>query len=135
MDEENLVESQPVTLVDLLNNTLIWRQTAPYLPAGSVLALSATSRVFRHVICDSPETFRHLNLSSVKSATLADSRPIDSGGKLMPISLSIIISLVNCRGSFTSRNRDITFPLHSYSLSLNDVSCDEIPQNPRNFLR
>jgi hypothetical protein len=126
MDEENLVESQPVTLVDLLNNTLIWRQTAPYLPAGSVLALSATSRVLRHVICDSPETFRHLNLSLVKSATLADSGPIDSGGKLFPISLSIINLLVNCRGPSTSRNRDIIFPLHSYSLFLNDVPPDEM---------
>ena len=93
MDAEDLVEESPTTLVDLLNNTLIWRQTAPYLPAGSVLALSATSRVFRHVICDSPETFRHLNLSSVKSAILVDSSPIDSGGKSMPIFLSIIISL------------------------------------------
>ena len=93
MDTENLVESQPVTLVDLLNNTLIWRQTAPYLSAGSVLALSATARTFRRTICDSPETFRHLNLSLVKSATLADSSPIDSGGKSMPISLSVIISL------------------------------------------
>lgn len=93
MDAQNLVESQPVTLVDLLNNTLIWRQTAPYLPAASVLALSATARALRHTICDSPETFRHLNLSSVKSAILVDSSPIDSGGKLMPIFLSMIISL------------------------------------------
>ncbi|CAD0085198.1 unnamed protein product [Aureobasidium vineae] len=79
MDAEALVESQPVTLVDLLNNTLIWRETAPYLPAGSVLALSATARAFRHTICESPETFRHLNLTLVKSATLLDSSPIDSG--------------------------------------------------------
>ncbi|KAH0352169.1 hypothetical protein KCU83_g3813, partial [Aureobasidium melanogenum] len=80
MDAENLVQSQPLTLVDLLNNTLIWRQTAPYLSAGSVLALSATARTFRHTICESPETFRHLNLTLVKSATLVDSSPIDKGG-------------------------------------------------------
>ncbi|KAH0396157.1 hypothetical protein KCU89_g9592, partial [Aureobasidium melanogenum] len=80
MDAEDLVESQPLTLVDLLNNTLIWRQTAPYLSAGSVLALSATARTFRHTICESPETFRHLNLTLVKSATLVDSSPIDKGG-------------------------------------------------------
>ncbi|KAG9873172.1 hypothetical protein KCV05_g23028, partial [Aureobasidium melanogenum] len=80
MDAENLVESQPLTLVDLLNNTLIWRQTAPYLSAGSILALSATARTFRHTICESPETFRHLNLTLVKSATLVDSSPIDKGG-------------------------------------------------------
>jgi len=126
MDAENLVESQPVTLVELLNNTLIWRQTAPYLSAGSILALSATARAFRHTICDSPETFRHLNLGLVRSATLADTSPIDSGGELMPISLSVIISLVDCRVSFTSKNWDIPFPLHSYSLSFNDVSLDEM---------
>ncbi|KAH0172693.1 hypothetical protein KCU67_g1624, partial [Aureobasidium melanogenum] len=80
MDAEDLVESQPLTLVDLLNNTLIWRQTAPYLSAGSILALSATARTFRHTICESPETFRHLNLTLVKSATLVDSSPIDKGG-------------------------------------------------------
>jgi hypothetical protein len=87
MDAEDLVESQPLTLVDLLNNTLIWRQTAPYLSAGSVLALSATARTFRHTICESPETFRHLNLTLVKSATLVDSSPIDKGGKCTPILL------------------------------------------------
>ncbi|THZ00781.1 hypothetical protein D6C95_04245 [Aureobasidium pullulans] len=81
MDAEDLVEESPTTLVDLLNNTLIWRQTAPYLPPGSVLALSATARALRHTVCESPETFRHLNLTLVKSAaTLVDSSPIDSGG-------------------------------------------------------
>ena len=91
MDAEALVESQPVTVVDLLSNTLIWRQAAPYLPAGSVLALSATARALRHTICESPETFRHLNLTLVKSATLLDSSPIDSGGKSLIIPLSIMI--------------------------------------------
>ncbi|KAH0254863.1 hypothetical protein KCU84_g23369, partial [Aureobasidium melanogenum] len=33
-----------------------------------------------HTICESPETFRHLNLTLVKSATLVDSSPIDKGG-------------------------------------------------------
>lgn len=79
MDTEHLVD-QSITLVDLLNNTLIWRQTAPYLPVSSVLALSATTRAIRAILHESPETFRHLNLSVVKSATLADSSPIDSGG-------------------------------------------------------
>lgn len=79
MDAQDLVE-HPITLVDLLDNTLIWRQTAPYLPVPSVLALSATTRALRAVICDSPETFRHLDLSLVKSAGTVDSSPIDSGG-------------------------------------------------------
>lgn len=88
MDAEDLVEESqlesPTTLVDLLNNTLIWRQTAPYLPPGSVLALSATARALRHTVCESPETFRHLNLTLVKSAaTLVDSSPIDSGGRFL----------------------------------------------------
>lgn len=69
-----------ITLVDLLNNTLVLRQTAPYLPVASLVALSAASQFLRSLINDSPEAFRYLNLSSVKSAIDIDSSPIDSGG-------------------------------------------------------
>src|SRR4051812_47184399 len=69
----------PITLVDLLNNTLVLRQTAPYIPVASLLALASVSKALRALLCTSAEAFRHLNLSSVKSAII-DASPIDSGG-------------------------------------------------------
>ena len=69
----------PTTLVDLLNNTLVLRQTAPYIPVASLLALSSASRSLRLLIYSSPEAFRHLNLSVIKGACI-DASPIDSGG-------------------------------------------------------
>lgn len=71
----------PNELVDLLNNTLVLRQTAPYVPIESILALSATCKSLRSVIYGSPETFRYLDLSSVKSA-ITDASPIDNGGNV-----------------------------------------------------
>lgn len=69
----------PTTLVDLLGNSIILRQAAPYVPVGSLLALSATCRTLRSLVYDSDETFRHLDLSATKSA-LIDASPVDSGG-------------------------------------------------------
>jgi hypothetical protein len=80
MDTEHHLVGHGKTLLHLLTNTLIWRQTAPYLPVESLLALSATARTCRTLLCESPETFRHLNLSFVKSAVLNDPSPVDSGG-------------------------------------------------------
>jgi hypothetical protein len=69
----------PLTLVDLLSNSLILRQTAPYLPVSAIYALSGTSQDLRQTIAYSPEATRYLNLSPIKSATF-DSSPIDTGG-------------------------------------------------------
>ncbi|KAI5269076.1 hypothetical protein E4T47_07309 [Aureobasidium subglaciale] len=93
MDADDCVEQQRITLVDLLSNTLILRQTAPYLPAGSVLALSASARALRHILFESPETFRYLNLTLVKSATL-DAGPIDSGGIGVSIEIDPLYSSI-----------------------------------------
>lgn len=70
----------PTTLTDLLANTLILRQTAPYLPAKSLCALAKTSKSLRHIIHQSPEAFRYLDLSPVKSAICAVDAPLDAGG-------------------------------------------------------
>lgn len=67
------------TLVDLLSNTLVLRQTAPYLPVQSIFALAATSRTLHHIVHTSPEAFRYLDLSTVKSAVIPN-EPLDSGG-------------------------------------------------------
>ncbi|KAF2828536.1 hypothetical protein CC86DRAFT_368747 [Ophiobolus disseminans] len=69
-----------ITLVDFLSNTLILRQTAPYLPVTSLVALAKTSRAFRHIVRQSPDAFRYLDLSPIKSAICPIDEPLDSGG-------------------------------------------------------
>jgi len=68
-----------VTLLDLLSNSLILRQTAPYIPWKGLLSLSATCKDFQGLVSTSPEATNYMNLSTLKLATL-DSTPIDSGG-------------------------------------------------------
>ena len=67
------------TLLDVLSNALILRQTAPYLPLASLCSLARASKALNHVLTESPDTFRYLDLSPVKSAQL-DLAPIDIGG-------------------------------------------------------
>ncbi|KIW08258.1 hypothetical protein, variant [Verruconis gallopava] len=69
----------PLTLLDLLSNSIIMRQTAPYIPVSSLYALSRASKSFRQVVACSPEATRYLDLSTIKVATF-DISPIDSGG-------------------------------------------------------
>ncbi|OCK85805.1 hypothetical protein K432DRAFT_377316 [Lepidopterella palustris CBS 459.81] len=71
--------TMPTTLLDLLSNTLVLRQTAPYLPVSAIYALAATSKSFHNIVHQSPEVFRYLDLSTVKSA-VAHYIPLDSGG-------------------------------------------------------
>ncbi|XP_014556158.1 hypothetical protein COCVIDRAFT_100570 [Bipolaris victoriae FI3] len=69
----------PTSLADLLSNTLILRQTAPYLPVSALRNLSRTSKSL-HAIIHSPEAFRYLDLSTVKSAIVPFEGPLDVGG-------------------------------------------------------
>ncbi|KAI1813878.1 hypothetical protein GGS20DRAFT_449701 [Poronia punctata] len=69
------------SLLDLLSNTLVLYQTAPYLPVSALLSLAATSRSFQHLIYDTPGVFRHLDLSQVKTAQF-DIDGIDHGGQV-----------------------------------------------------
>lgn len=69
----------PTTLLDLLSNTLVLRQTAPYLPVPAICALASTSKSFRNLVHQSPDVFRYLDLSSIKSAVVPH-EPLDSGG-------------------------------------------------------
>ena len=70
----------PSNLLDLLSNSLILRQTAPYLSVSSICALAATCKGFHDQVYDSPDMFRYLDLSTTKRAMIDDSGPIDSGG-------------------------------------------------------
>jgi hypothetical protein len=76
----HVISDVPTSLADLLSNTLILRQTAPYLTVASLCALAKTSRSLRHIICHSPEAFRYLDLSPIKSAICPINEPLDSGG-------------------------------------------------------
>jgi len=68
------------TLLSLLSNTLILSHTTPYLPVSAVLNLAATSRSFRGLIYKTPQVFRHLDLSGVRSAQFKI-EGIDHGGE------------------------------------------------------
>lgn len=73
------MESLPPTLIDLLSNSLILRQTAPYVPSAGLLALASTSKSLRNITYNTPEAFRYLDLTTIRSAFI-DSSPIDVGG-------------------------------------------------------
>jgi hypothetical protein len=60
-----------VTLIDVLNISLLLGQIAPYLPAKSLIDLSSTSRQFRGLIANSPESWRYLNLTTVSCSPAA----------------------------------------------------------------
>lgn len=69
----------PVTLIDLLSNSLVLRQTAPYIPVKDLLRLGATCKSIRGHIYKDTEAWRHLDLTAVKRAII-ESSPIDIGG-------------------------------------------------------
>jgi hypothetical protein len=76
-----LLQDEPILpmLADVLSNSLVLQQTAPYLPVASIYALAATSRALHRIVRHSSEVFRYLDLSVVKSAILPY-EPLDSGG-------------------------------------------------------
>jgi len=58
----------PISLLQLLSNTLVLHQTAPYIPFSSLLALGATSKSFKNLIYNTPLVFRYLDITNIKSA-------------------------------------------------------------------
>ena len=80
---ESYIETKTnqTNLLDLLSNTVILHHTLPYLPVSAFLRLTATSRTFRDFLLHTPGTFRHLDLTRVKTAQF-DVRPIDRGGEV-----------------------------------------------------
>jgi hypothetical protein len=76
-----LTNNIPTTLTDLLSNTLVLRQIAPYIPVASVYALAATSKGLHDIVHhQASDVFRYLDLSSVQSAAVVPYEPLDSGG-------------------------------------------------------
>jgi hypothetical protein len=71
----------PISLLPLLSISLVLDQTVPYLPVSSLLALGATSKSFKDLVHRTPNVFRHLDLSNVKSAQF-DIANIDNGGEV-----------------------------------------------------
>jgi hypothetical protein len=80
MSPSTFSDDLPTSLADLLSNTLILRQTAPYLPISALRNLSRTSKALHHAIFQSPEAFRYFDLSTVKSAVIPFDGPFDVGG-------------------------------------------------------
>jgi len=79
------------TLADLLTNSIVLSQLAPYLSISSVLSLSATSKTLRTLLLHSPDAFRYIDLSRVKAASLAF-EPVDRGGnrwRSQPMDMSL----------------------------------------------
>ena len=62
------LEIQHSALLQLLANSLVLSQTAPYLSCYDVLNLAATARAFRFLVYHTPNVFRRLELGNVKTA-------------------------------------------------------------------
>lgn len=65
---QSVSKPMPLTLLQLLSNTLVVYQTAPYLPISALLALGATSQSFKFLIYNTPGFFQYLDLSNNKFA-------------------------------------------------------------------
>ncbi|KAJ5447873.1 hypothetical protein N7445_002694 [Penicillium cf. griseofulvum] len=70
VDSITPASSHRMGLVDVLSNSLILDQMAPYLSVSSLMTLSSTSRRLHTVITQTPYVFRHLDLSHCRGAEL-----------------------------------------------------------------
>ena len=72
--------TDPVSLLELLSNTLILHQTCPYIPISGLLSLAATCSSFHNLLLNTPGALRYLDLSSVKASVSFN--PVDPGGEV-----------------------------------------------------
>ncbi|KAK9771007.1 putative F-box domain-containing protein [Seiridium cardinale] len=77
----DLSESSNSSLPDLLSNNLILHETVPLLPISALLDLAATTKDIRALLYHTPGVFRHVDLTSVKTAQF-DVPGIDRGGEI-----------------------------------------------------
>lgn len=71
----------PLTLLDLLSNTLVLDYVIPCLSLSSVIALSQTSKPYRCFVQQSPRIFRHVDLSLCRGAYIPPTlTKVDTGG-------------------------------------------------------
>ncbi|KAF4459640.1 hypothetical protein FALBO_13597 [Fusarium albosuccineum] len=66
--EISQIQDKGLTLFDALFNSLVLRNTLPYLPVSGLLNLAATCRDLRYLLHETPGVFRHLDLTRVKTA-------------------------------------------------------------------
>lgn len=74
-------ESTPLSIFDVLHNSLILANIVPHLSASGILNLAAADQTLRALIVNTPAVFRHLDLSRVKLAQF-DVDQLDHGGDL-----------------------------------------------------
>ena len=72
----------PVSLLQLLSNTLIMRQLSPYLSISALLNLAASTNAFRALIYDGPDCFRYTDLSTIRGAPAVSFPAVDTGGEV-----------------------------------------------------
>jgi hypothetical protein len=77
----DLSEPSDPKLYDLLSNSLILRQTVPYLPISALLNIAATSQALRSLARDTPGVFRHVDLTTIRIAQF-DVDNVDHGGEI-----------------------------------------------------
>jgi hypothetical protein len=79
-ESQTAIEVNHCTLLELLANSLVLSQTAPYLSCYDVLNLATTARAFRFLVYHTPNVFRRLELGNVKTAQF-DIDAVDRGGE------------------------------------------------------
>ncbi|KAI5459638.1 hypothetical protein BGZ63DRAFT_359442 [Mariannaea sp. PMI_226] len=136
------VEIQPsdlTTLFDALCNSLVLRNTLPYLPVSGLVNLASTCRDFRYLIYQTPGVFRHLDLTHVKTAQPETGKEIDND--LVWHNVNLLDYLTEddfysgpLRGVFsTLRQRDLLRDVQSLildGLSVTAEMCHEIINDP-----
>jgi len=73
------VEQLPLSLVDLLANSVVLRRIAPYLTTRGLLALVATNKIMRNIINGQSDAWRHLDLGDIAVAKI-EATSLDVGG-------------------------------------------------------
>lgn len=79
--ESSSSSSSSSLLADLLSNTLVLRQTLPYLRISALLNLTSTSKQLRDLLYSDPDVFRHIELTHVKAAQF-EVAGVDHGGEV-----------------------------------------------------
>ena len=75
----NRQRTLPITLLDLLHNSLILGHIGPYLGMNGLLKLAATSKSFHDLIYNSPHVFSYVDLTSVESCRKRLDSKFDTG--------------------------------------------------------
>jgi len=82
----------PMSLLDLLRNTLVLGHVSPYLGVTGLVSLAASSTSFRDLIYNTPYNFRYINLAKLDSClrflgqqiTIPDQESLLSSTSLSP---------------------------------------------------